>query len=66
MEWGDVMKQKFKRFMRVCRYCYDIFKSNSKYGKVCEECKEKNYEIKAELNKFNANKNWHYYKLLTE
>lgn len=33
-------KNKFPYYLRACRDCGDVFKSESKKGKYCKECKK--------------------------
>lgn len=33
-------RKSFRTYMRVCRRCESIFKSDGKYGKFCDTCKK--------------------------
>ena len=41
--------------MGYCKYCEEVFETEFKFSKVCDECKENNHKIKCHNNLFNGN-----------
>lgn len=40
--------------MAYCKYCKEVFETEFKFSKVCDECKENNHKIKCSNNLFNG------------
>jgi rRNA maturation endonuclease Nob1 len=44
-----------KEHKRVCKYCGEIYPTNAKNSKVCQNCYQKNHQRKIERTIFNEN-----------
>lgn len=42
------MAGKFESYQRVCKFCDDIYRANSRYSRTCDKCKNQHYQNRIE------------------